>query len=357
MKMINNNWLSRFSKGQPLMIAGPCSAETQNQMLTIAHQVKKSGVEIFRAGVWKPRTRPNTFEGVGEEGLGWLNDVKRETGMLTATEIATSGHAELALKHDIDVLWIGARSTVSPFVVQEIADAIRGTDKIVLVKNPVSPDLALWTGAFERLQQANVTNLGAIHRGFTTYGSSVYRNQPNWPLALDFKNQMPEIPLICDPSHIAGVRDFVAPLAKEAIELGYHGLMVETHHTPDSAWSDAKQQITPETLSVLMTELVDLYQSVDHACPNKALQKLRYKVDIFDQQLIGTLALRMKTTNDIGMLKKQHGIEILKANRWDEVLNRMLILAKENGLPESFIESTFNMIHEESLKQQQSLHS
>ena len=241
-------WLDDMQLEHPLVIAGPCSAETEAQVLKIAHELKDSDDNYYRAGIWKPRTRPGNFEGVGALGLKWLQKVKAETGLKTATEVANRAHVELALEHDIDLLWIGARSTVSPFIVQEIADALQGTDKIVLIKNPVNPDLALWLGAVERLKSANIQNLGVIHRGFSTYGKSKYRNNPEWQLAIELQTKFPDLPLINDPSHITGRRDMVFDVSQTALDLNFDGLMIETHTDPDNAWSDAAQQITPETL-------------------------------------------------------------------------------------------------------------
>mgnify|MGYP000893991773 CR=1 FL=1 len=241
-------WLDEMNLTHPLVIAGPCSAETEEQVLKIAHSLKDTDVNYYRAGIWKPRTRPGNFEGVGALGLKWLQKAKQETGMLIATEVANANHVDLALQHDVDILWVGARSTVSPFIVQEIAEALKGTDKTVLIKNPVNPDLGLWLGAVERFYTADIKNLGVIHRGFSTYEKTHYRNNPEWQIAIDLQNRLPDLPLILDPSHIAGKRDIIFDLCQTALDLNYDGIMVETHHTPDKAWSDAAQQITPETL-------------------------------------------------------------------------------------------------------------
>ena len=249
------SWLDDFKLNHPLVIAGPCSAETEDQVLKIAHDLKNTDVSIYRAGIWKPRTRPGMFEGVGAIGLKWLDKVKKETGLLTATEVANASHVKLALEYDIDVLWIGARSTVSPFIVQEIADALKDTDKIVLVKNPVNPDLSLWLGGLERLYSSNIKKLGVIHRGFSTYEKSKYRNNPEWQLPIELQNRFPDIPLICDPSHIAGRRDILQDISQTALDLNFDGLMIETHIDPDNAWSDAAQQITPEVLVQMMEDL------------------------------------------------------------------------------------------------------
>jgi chorismate mutase len=248
-------WLDDFNLKHPLVIAGPCSAETEDQVLKIAHDLKDTDVSVYRAGIWKPRTRPGMFEGVGAIGLKWLDKVKKETGLLTATEVANASHVKLALEYDIDVLWIGARSTVSPFIVQEIADALNGTEKIVLVKNPVNPDLSLWLGGIERLYSANIKKLGVIHRGFSTYEKSKYRNNPEWQLPIELQNKFPDLPLICDPSHIAGRRDILQDISQTALDLNFDGLMIETHVDPDNAWSDAAQQITPSVLVKMMNDL------------------------------------------------------------------------------------------------------
>ena len=255
MERKTNDWLEKFNLSHPLVIAGPCSAETEQQVLKIAHQLKETDVTVFRAGIWKPRTRPGNFEGVGSIGLKWLQRVKKETGLLTATEVANKDHVKLALEHDIDVLWIGARSTVSPFIVQEIADSLNGTEKIVLVKNPVNPDLSLWLGAVERLQSANISRLGLIHRGFSSQGKSKYRNNPEWQIAIEAKNKFPDVPIICDPSHISGRRDLIFDLSQMALDLNFDGLMIESHTDPDNAWSDAAQQVTPNRLIQIMKDL------------------------------------------------------------------------------------------------------
>lgn len=248
-------WVNNFGLEHPLVIAGPCSAETEDQVVKIAQELKDSDATVLRAGIWKPRTRPGNFEGVGALGLKWMQTAKKETGMLTATEVANPNHVDLALKHDVDILWLGARTTVSPFIVQEIADALKGTDKIVLVKNPVNPDLPLWLGAIERLYTSNIDKLGAIHRGFSTYEKTRYRNNPNWQIPIELQNRFPDLPLICDPSHIAGRRDIIFDICQTALDLNFDGLMVETHYDPDNAWSDASQQITPSTLIQMMDDL------------------------------------------------------------------------------------------------------
>jgi len=293
-------WLDDLSLDHPLVVAGPCSAETEDQVLKIAHELKDSDVNYFRAGIWKPRTRPGNFEGVGALGLKWLQKVKAETGMKTATEVANAAHVKLALEHDIDLLWIGARSTVSPFIVQEIADALEGTDKIVLVKNPVNPDLALWLGGIERLYSANIKNLGVIHRGFSTYEKTRYRNNPEWQIAIELQNRFPDLPLICDPSHITGKRDMIFEVSQTALDLNFNGLMIETHTDPDKAWSDAAQQVTPDSLIKLMEDLKIRKATDTEADYRNALNTLRTQIDVIDHQLIDILGKRMKIADAIG---------------------------------------------------------
>src|SRR6056300_311388 len=299
------NWLEQMNLDHPLLIAGPCSAETEEQVLKIAHQIKDTDVTAYRAGIWKPRTRPGMFEGVGAIGLNWLEKVKEETGLLTATEVANSVHVDLALKHNIDILWIGARSTVSPFIVQEIADALKVTDKIVLVKNPVNPDLALWLGGIERLYSANIKKLGVIHRGFSTYEKSKYRNNPEWQLPIELQNRFPDIPLICDPSHIAGRRDILQDISQTALDLNFDGLMIETHIDPDNAWSDAAQQITPSVLVKMMNDLKIRTLTSEEADYKNQLNTLRTQIDVIDHGLLETLGKRMKVAVSIGKLKKK----------------------------------------------------
>jgi len=313
-------WLDDLSLNHPLVVAGPCSAETEDQVLKIAHELKDSDVNYFRAGIWKPRTRPGNFEGVGALGLKWLQKVKAETGMKTATEVANAAHVKLALEHDIDLLWIGARSTVSPFIVQEIADALEGTDKIVLVKNPVNPDLALWLGGIERLYSANIKNLGVIHRGFSTYEKTRYRNNPEWQIAIELQNRFPDLPLICDPSHITGKRDMIFEVSQTALDLNFNGLMIETHTDPDKAWSDAAQQVTPDSLIKLMEDLKIRKATDTEADYRNALNTLRTQIDVIDHQLIDILGKRMKIADAIGELKKDKNVAVLQSKRWNEIL-------------------------------------
>ncbi|WP_419212455.1 chorismate mutase [Maribacter sp. X9] len=348
-------WLDDLGLDHPLVIAGPCSAETEEQVLGIAHSLKDTDVSYYRAGIWKPRTRPGNFEGVGALGLKWLQKVKAETGMKTATEVANRAHVELALEHDIDLLWIGARSTVSPFIVQEIADALEGTDKVVLVKNPVNPDLALWLGAVERLSTANIKNLGVIHRGFSTYEKTKYRNIPEWQMAIDLQTKFPDLPIINDPSHITGKRDMIFDVSQTALDLNFDGLMIETHHDPDNAWSDAAQQVTPARLIQIMKDLKIRKESDSEAEYNAKLTNLRANIDIYDNQLIETLGKRMKTADAIGALKKEKNVAVLQSNRWNEILGAMILEGESKGLSEEFVLRMFKAIHQESIRHQEKI--
>ena len=346
-------WLDDLSLDHPLVVAGPCSAETEDQVLKIAHELKDSDVNYFRAGIWKPRTRPGNFEGVGALGLKWLQKVKAETGMKTATEVANAAHVKLALEHDIDLLWIGARSTVSPFIVQEIADALEGTDKIVLVKNPVNPDLALWLGGIERLYSANIKNLGVIHRGFSTYEKTRYRNNPEWQIAIELQNRFPDLPLICDPSHITGKRDMIFEVSQTALDLNFNGLMIETHVDPDNAWSDAAQQVTPDTLIQMMEYLKIRKETDTEADYRNSLNTLRTQIDVIDHQLIDILGKRMKIADAIGALKKDKNVAVLQSKRWNEILGKMILEGEQNKLSEEFILRVFKAIHQESINHQE----
>ena len=310
---------------------------------------------MLRAGIWKPRTRPGNFEGVGALGLKWLQEAKNQTGMLTTTEVANANHVDLALKHDVDILWIGARTTVSPFVVQEIADALQGTDKTVLIKNPVNPDLALWLGAVERFYSANVQNLGVIHRGFSTYEKTKYRNNPEWQIPIDLQNQFPDLPLILDPSHIAGNRDIIFELCQTALDLNYDGLMVETHYDPDNAWSDAKQQITPKTLDQMTVDLRIRKKGDDKVEFNNELSKLRAQIDVIDDKIVQMMGKRMNIADNIGILKKEHNVAILQVKRWNEILGRMILAGENNKLSEEFVLRLYKAIHQESIGHQKKI--
>mgnify|MGYP005995800397 FL=1 len=346
-------WLDDMKLAHPLVIAGPCSAETEEQVLKIAHELKDSDVNYFRAGIWKPRTRPGNFEGVGALGLGWLKKVKEETGMKTCTEVANAAHVKLALENDVDLLWIGARSTVSPFIMQEIADALQGTDKIVLVKNPVNPDLALWLGGIERLYTAGIKNLGAIHRGFTTYDKSKYRNNPNWQLAIEFQNKFPDLPLICDPSHITGKRDMVFDVSQTALDLNFDGLMIESHFDPDNAWSDAAQQVTPTALKQMMVDLKIKKKTETAPEYRESLENLRAQINVVDDQLIELLGKRMLVADKIGQLKKDENVAVLQSRRWNEILGNMVLEGNSRGLSEEFVLKMFKAIHQESINNQE----
>ncbi|ALM09005.1 cytochrome C4 [Sediminicola sp. YIK13] len=348
-------WLDDMQLDHPLVIAGPCSAETEEQVLKIAHELKDSDVNYFRAGIWKPRTRPGMFEGVGAIGLKWLKKVKEETGMKTATEVANRAHVDLALENDVDLLWIGARSTVSPFIMQEIADALEGTDKIVLVKNPINPDLSLWLGGIERLYTANIKNLGAIHRGFSTYEKTKYRNIPEWQLAIEFQNRFPDLPLINDPSHITGKRDMIFDVSQTALDLNFDGLMIETHFDPDNAWSDAAQQVTPTVLKQIMRDLKIRKVTDSEEDFTKDLSNLRAQIDVIDNQLLDILGKRMKTSDSIGALKKERNVAVLQSTRWNEILGKMILEGESRGLSEEFVLKMFKAIHQESINHQEKI--
>ena len=347
------NWLNDMQLSHPLVIAGPCSAETKDQVLKIAHELKDTDVNYYRAGIWKPRTRPGNFEGVGAIGLNWLKKVKEETGLKTATEVANKAHVDLALENDVDLLWIGARTTVSPFNVQELADALKGTDKIVLIKNPVNPDLSLWLGAVERFYNAGITKLGVIHRGFSTYKKTKYRNIPEWQMGIELQSKFPDLPIINDPSHIGGKRDLIFDISQTALDLNFDGLMIETHCDPDNAWSDAAQQVTPKRLVEIMKDLrirkVDDYESKYAS----KLGALRSNIDVFDQALLETLSERMSVAQEIGQLKKERNVAVLQSNRWNEILGKMILEGEQKGLSEEFVLKMFKAIHQESINHQE----
>ncbi|MFD2099385.1 chorismate mutase [Flagellimonas iocasae] len=348
-------WLDDMKLDHPLVIAGPCSAETEEQVLKVAHELKDTDVSYYRAGIWKPRTRPGNFEGVGAIGLKWLQKVKEETGLKTATEVANRAHVDLALEYDVDLLWIGARSTVSPFIVQEIADALEGTDKIILVKNPVNPDLSLWLGAVERLSSANIEKLGVIHRGFSTYEKTKYRNIPEWQLAIELQTKFPDLPIINDPSHISGRRDLIFDVSQTALDLNFDGLMIETHCDPDNAWSDASQQVTPERLVQIMKDLQIRKETNEEAEYNNKLTNLRTQIDVLDNQLIDLLGKRMKVSDGIGELKKQKNVAVLQSNRWNAILGNMILEGEQRGLSEEFVLKMFKAIHQESINHQEKI--
>ncbi len=333
---------------RPVVIAGPCSAETEEQVMETAKDLAKNGVRIFRAGIWKPRTKPGGFEGVGSVGLTWLQEVKKETGMLVATEVANKQHVEEALNAGVDVLWIGARTSANPFAMQEIADSLVGADVPVLVKNPVNPDLELWIGAMQRIYNAGIRQIGAIHRGFSAYGKHLYRNMPQWHIPIELRRRMPELTLICDPSHIGGKRELVAPLSQQAMDMGFDGLIVESHCDPDSAWSDKSQQVTPEVLNFILNMLVvrDTTQTTE------SLTLLRQQIDQIDNDLLEALSKRMRISREIGQYKKEHSMPVVQMGRYDDILNSRAAAAEELGMNGDFMKTVYQAIHEESVRQQ-----
>ncbi len=342
-------------ENRPFRIAGPCSAETEEQVMAVAHGLAPLGIDLFRAGVWKPRTRPGAFEGNGAVALPWLRRVKQETGLRTTIEVANANQVYEALKHGVDVLWIGARTTVNPFSVQEIADALRGVDVPVLIKNPVNPDLELWIGAIERIQQAGVTQVGAIHRGFSAYAKSKFRNAPYWEIPIELRRRMPELPLICDNSHICGNREDLLEVAQQALDLNYDGLMTEVHSTPDAAWSDAKQQITPVIYGELLNRLIVRRETTDNAEFLEHIENLRHKIDEVDLEVLNLLSRRMRFAEDIGRYKQRNNISILQASRWNEILDKGFAEGRQRGLSEDFVEKFLSAIHQESIAHQQSV--
>lgn len=335
---------------KPLVIAGPCSAETREQVLETAKELVANGVKIFRAGIWKPRTKPGGFEGVGVEGLEWLKEVKTLTGMKTATEVATRQHVEAALEAGVDILWIGARTSANPFAMQEIADALAQADADVpvLVKNPVNPDIELWIGAMERIYNAGIRRIGAIHRGFSAYGKHLYRNMPQWHIPIELRRRMPNLPIICDPSHIGGKRELVAPLSQQALDMGFDGLIVESHCDPDCAWSDKSQQVTPDVLNFILNTLVirDAKSSTEN------LTLLRQQIDQIDNEILESLNKRMRVSREIGQYKKEHRIPVLQAARYDDIMQSRVKLAVEMGMSAEFMSTVLSAIHEESVRQQ-----
>ncbi|NBC84237.1 MAG: 3-deoxy-7-phosphoheptulonate synthase [Bacteroidetes bacterium] len=337
---------------RPLIMAGPCSAETEEQVMNTAAELKKYDIPVYRAGIWKPRTRPNTFEGVGSKGLPWLKRVKEEYGMLTATEVANVKHVYEALKFGVDIIWIGARTTANPFAVQEIADSLNGVDIPVFIKNPVNPDVELWIGAVERIHNAGIKKIAAIHRGFSTYQKSLYRNLPQWQLPIELKRSVPNLPIITDPSHICGNRELLFEVSQKSMDLDFDGLIIETHINPDKALSDAKQQITPAALNDLLSKLVLRKPNVENAVLQHTLEELRHDIDRLDDKLIDLLADRMKTSEKIGEYKKLNNITILQSSRWDELLNKRLELSGGKGLSDEFILKIFRAIHQESINHQ-----
>jgi chorismate mutase len=343
----------RGYKGRPFLISGPCSAETEEQVMETARQLATiDKVSVYRAGIWKPRTRPNSFEGVGSEGLKWLRRVKQETGLLVGTEVANEKHVYEALKYGIDMLWIGARTSVNPFTVQEISDALQGVDVMVLVKNPINPDLDLWIGAIERIARAGITRIGAIHRGFSSFEKTIYRNQPNWQLPIELRRRLPDLPIICDPSHIGGARHFLYEISQKAMDLNFDGLMVESHINPAKALSDSAQQLTPNDFKELLSRLI--YRSPNPSDPKliDMLGELRQQIDIYDDHLLELLEKRMKVAEKIGQYKKENNITILQSLRWDEIIRKAVIKGKEKDLSPELIDAIFKAIHQESINHQ-----
>ena len=341
------------AKGQPIIIAGPCSAESEEQVLTVARALKAAGqADMYRAGIWKPRTKPGGFEGRGTAALPWLQAARQETGLPMCIEVATPKHVEEALKHDIDVLWIGARTTVNPFAVQELADALAGTGKPVMVKNPVNPDLALWIGALERLERAGITDLAAIHRGFSTFAPSRYRNEPTWAIPIELKTRYPKLPLINDPSHIGGRRDLLLPIAQKALDLDYDGLIIETHPDPDHALSDAAQQVTPARLQEILSGLKYRYRSSDNVDYRNKAEELRQKMDTADHEILEMLARRMALIQELAEYKKENNVKILQLERWQEIFKTRPEWGKKLNIDEHFVGELYKLIHIESIRRQ-----
>ncbi len=333
---------------KPIIVAGPCSAESEEQVMAVATELVAAGVTLFRAGIWKPRTRPGCFEGIGSEGLQWLARVKKELNMPVATEVATAAHVEAALSAGVDLLWVGARTTTNPFAVQEVADALRGVDIPVLVKNPVNPDLELWIGAFERLNNSGVTRIGAIHRGFSSYGEKIFRNSPQWQIPLELKNRLPELPIICDPSHIAGKRELVMPLSQQAMDLNLDGLMVEVHCNPACALSDARQQLTPAELVAMLDGLVHRSSTPE----SSYFVSHRARLDEIDDELIRLLARRMEIVREIGEVKREKGLTVFQPFRYKETMERCAALSVNHKLDVEAVKDVFEAIHSESIRQQ-----
>lgn len=340
--------LPEMEDKRPLVIAGPCSAETEEQVMNTAKQLAERGVKIFRAGVWKPRTKPGGFEGVGVDALPWLKNVKKETGMYVATEVATAKHVYECLKAGVDIMWIGARTTANPFAMQEIADALKGVDIPILVKNPVNPDLELWIGAMERINNAGLKRIAAIHRGFSSFDKKLYRNLPQWHIPIELRRRIPNLPIFCDPSHIGGKRELIASLSQQAMDLGFDGLIIESHCNPDAAWSDASQQITPDVLDYILNLLV--IRKDTHT--TESLNELRKQIDECDNDLIQLLAKRMRVCREIGTYKKEHGVNILQTGRYNEILDKRGAQGVLCGMDQAFIKKVFEAIHEESVRQQ-----
>ena len=346
-----SHWLPKIDN--PLLISGPCSLESEEQALSTARELAKDKrVFVYRGGIWKPRTRPGMFEGVGSIGLEWLKLVKQETGLMTGTEVANAQHVEECLKAGVDVMWIGARSTASPFVVQEIADVLKGTDQVIMVKNPVNPDVQLWVGALERLNQAGLKNLVAIHRGFTPFSETKYRNYPNWKTVIELRRILPNLPIICDPSHIAGKREYLYEIAQKAFDIGMDGLMLESHIDPSCALSDKEQQVTPADLAKILDKLVIRYASSDDPQFENKLELLRGRIDGIDHEIMEILAQRMSIVRQIGQYKKENKVTALQINRWSQIMDDRTRLAEKLSLDDTFVKALFQLIHEDSVRQQ-----
>lgn len=343
--------LKGLNTKRPLIMAGPCSAESEEQVLATAREIAAMGIQIYRAGIWKPRTRPNAFEGIGSVGLPWLQMVQKETGMLVATEVATKEHVNEALKYGVDILWVGARTTANPFAVQEIADSLKGVNIPVFIKNPVNPDVDLWIGAIERINQAGIDQIVAIHRGFSSYEKTIYRNAPHWQVPIELRRRIPALPIITDPSHICGNRDLLYDISQKAMDLNFEGLIIETHINPEKAWSDASQQVTPAALKSILDRLVLREPEID-AGLMLTLAELRDRIDKLDDKLILLLEERMKVVDKIGLYKKKNNITILQNKRWDDMLRSRLILGNRKGLSDEVINKIFRAIHQESINKQ-----
>ena len=336
---------------RPLVISGPCSAESEEQVLATGRALAAQGVKIFRAGIWKPRTKPGGFEGVGVIGLPWLQKLKQETGMLVGVEVATKAHVDAALAFGVDLLWIGARTTANPFAMQELADALKDHDVPVLVKNPVNPDVELWIGGIERIYRAGIHRIGVIHRGFSSADKTIYRNVPQWHIPIELRRRYPNLPIVCDPSHIAGRRDLIKPLSQQAMDLGFDGLIIESHCTPDTAWSDAKQQITPDALKEMLDSLV-IRETIVHT---ESLSELRQQIDEIDDKIIEILSKRMRISKEIAQYKKEHDMPVLQAGRYDEILTQRSQQGAQLGMSEEFVKEVFEAIHSESVRHQMQL--
>lgn len=347
---------SWYEGKEPLVISGPCSAETEEQLIDTSNQLYKQGIRYFRAGVWKPRTRPNNFEGIGSEAFAWINKAKKELkDAKFAVEVGNPHHVHEALKFNIDILWIGARSTVNPFTVQEIAEALKGVDVPVLVKNPINPDLALWMGAIERIHNSGITKLGAIHRGFSSYQQTKYRNLPLWQIAIELRGRIPGIPMICDPSHIGGTRDMIAEISQKALDLDYDGLMIESHRDPDNAWSDAKQQVTPVRLGEIIKALKVKSPIIDDEEFASYLEQMREQIDNVDHEILENIATRMNLAQRIGQFKKENNVTVLQMNRWKEIYDSRRDWGAAMSLDREFVAELYKMIHNESIRTQTSL--